>query len=211
MTLAEYRRRMDDIDRRLVALLNERAALSVPIGRIKADNGGHTYSPEREKYVFDHVLGLNEGPLTPEALKEGYRAILAGSRALQRPLHIAYLGPAGTFTHEAAERRFGSAVTYLPTRSIPEIFAATEKGQADYGVVPVENSTEGVVSHTLDMFVDSELQICAEISLAISQHLLAKSDLAAIRRVYSHPQAIAQCRGWLIQNLPGAELVEVGS
>lgn len=211
MNLADCRRQMDEIDRRLVALLSERAALSLAIGRIKAGNGGSTYAPERERFVFDHVLGLNQGPLSAEALKDIYQAILAASRALQRPLHIAYLGPAGTFTHEAAERRFGSSVTYLPTRSIPEVFAAAEKGHADYGVVPVENSTEGVVTHTLDMFVDSELKVCAEISLAVSQHLLSNSGLAEIARVYSHPQAIAQCRGWLMQNLPAAELVEIAS
>lgn len=211
MALEELRRKIDDVDARLVSLLNERATLSVEVGRVKAGDGTSTYAPERERGVFDHVLGLNGGPLSPEALRDIYRSILAGSRALQRPLQIAYFGPAGSFTHEAAQRRFGSVVNYLPARSIPEVFEATEKGHADYGVVPVENSTEGVVTHTLDVFVDSELKICAEIGLAISQHLLSNSTFEDIKRVYSHPQAIAQCRGWLAEHLPHAEVVEVGS
>lgn len=211
MSLEDCRRQVDELDRRLVALLNERAKLSKEIGRIKASNGTDIYAPERERFVFEQILAHNEGPLSPDALKDVYHAILAGSRALQRPLHIAYFGPAGTFTHEAAQRRFGSAVNYLPMRTIPEVFNATEKGLADYGVVPVENSNEGVVSHTLDELVDSELKICAEIALAVSQNLLATSPLSNVQRVYSHPQAIAQCRNWLASHLRSAEVVEVAS
>ncbi|MCL4459566.1 MAG: prephenate dehydratase [Chloroflexi bacterium] len=211
MNLDELRQRIDDIDQQIVALLNARAELSLQIGAVKSDNEVNIYVPERERRVYDNVFQANQGPLSKEAIREIYGSILSASRALQRPLRVAYLGPAATFTHEAAKRRFGTAVEFLPARSIAEVFSETEKGESDYGVVPVENSIEGVVTHTLDMFVDSELKICAEVLLAVSHHLLGKGCLADIRKVCSHPQAIAQSRGWLQEHLPSVELVEVAS
>ncbi len=209
--LAEYRRQIDELDRRLVALLNERARLAQAIGRLKADGEDRVYHPEREAQVLRNVLAANRGPLPDRALLAIYSEILSASRALQQPLRVAYLGPVATFTHEAAKRRFGSSAEFIPCRTIADVFLATQRGEADYGVVPVENSTEGAVAHTLDMFLDTDLQICAEILLPISHNLLGRGRLDQIRRVYSNPQALAQCRRWLQENLPQAELIEVAS
>lgn len=211
MNLEDLRSRIDEIDRQIVALLNARARVVLEIGALKHERDSEVFDPQREKLVVENVVEANEGPLSAEAIRSVYSAIFSASRALQRPLRVAYLGPEATFTHQAAKRRFGDAAQFVPARTIPEVFLMTEKGATDYGVVPVENSNEGVVSHTLDMFVDSELKICAEVTLPITQNLLAKCDLSSIQKVYSHPQAIAQSRGWLTQNLPHVEIVEVTS
>jgi chorismate mutase/prephenate dehydratase len=213
--LAQIRCEIDSIDRQLIALLNRRAEASVQVARIKRNGDVATYVPSREQEVFNNVLSANAGPLTEEHVRAIWGEILSSSRALQRPLRLAYLGPEGTFTQWAAESaarlRFGSFVEYLPCRTIADVFNVTERGQTDYGVVPVENSTEGSVGQTLDLFIDTSLKICSEILLPITQHLLGRGPLSAIRRVYSKDQAIAQCRGWLATNLPDAELVETSS
>ncbi len=209
--LHRLRERIDALDRQLVELLNARAAVSRRIGELKGHSGRPVLDEAREQQVLRRVAAANTGPLSTEMVLEIYRAILSTSRVLQRPIRVAYLGPAATFTHQAARRKFGGSAQYLPAASIGEVFLMSEKGEADYGVVPVENSTEGVVSHTLDMFMASEQKISAEVSLRIAHYLMSKTPLEGIRRVYSHPQALAQCRRWLGEHLPKVEVVEVTS
>jgi chorismate mutase/prephenate dehydratase len=217
--LRVIREEIDRIDRDLIALLNRRASASLEVARAKQEkNGGAataTYIPGREQDVLNNVLAANTGPLTEAHVRAIYSEILSSSRALQRPLRIAFFGPAGTFTHRAAEAaariRFGTFVEYVPGRTVEEVFTLTDRGEADYGVVPVENSTEGSVGQTLDMFIDSPLKICSEILLWITHHLVGHGPLEQVKRVYSHPQALAQCRRWLTTNLPGAEAIESGS
>ncbi|MGH2369508.1 MAG: prephenate dehydratase domain-containing protein, partial [Chloroflexota bacterium] len=213
--LATIRQEIDSIDRQLIELLNRRAAASVEVARIKRDGDVSTYVPSREQEVLNNLLAVNRGPLTEAHVRAIYAEILSASRHLQRPLRIAYFGPAGTFTHRAAEAaarvRFGSFVEYIPARTVEEVFTITERVNADYGVVPVENSTEGSVGQTLDLFIDSPLKICAEILLRITHHLIGHGPLSEVRRVYSHPQALAQCRRWLTNNLPNAETRESSS
>jgi len=211
MSIEKLRGEIDKIDARLVELLNKRAEKVLEIARIKEKEGKSYYSSGREKVVIDRLLSLNKGPLPDRELKEIIKAILNSFLSLQRRLRIVYLGPPATFTHLAAIRNFGQSAEYIPVKNIPEIFIMVEKGKSDYGVVPVENSTEGVVSHTLDMFLDSDLKICAEIILEIAHHLLGKGKLENAKKVYSHPQAIAQCRVWLEQNLPLAKICETES
>ena len=218
--LRAIREEIDRIDRELIALLNRRAEASVSVARIKREQGGEqptvsTYVPGREQEVLNNVLAANGGPLTEAHVRAIYSEILSSSRALQRPLRIAFFGPAGTFTHRAAEAaariRFGSFVEYVPARTVEEVFTMTDRGAADYGVVPVENTTEGSVGQTLDTFIDSPLKISSEILLLISHHLVGHGPLDQVTRVYSHPQALAQCRRWLTTNLPKAEAIESSS
>ena len=211
MDLEFCRRRIDELDIKLLELLNARAEISLQIGAIKAQAGKAIHDPVRENQVRANVAAANRGPLGGAALRAIFREIMSAMSDLQRPRRIAYLGPVATFTHQAAHSRFGGGGEFIPARTIADVFSLAEKGEADYGVVPIENSTDGVVGHTLDLLADSELQICSEISLPISQHLLSRGDLGSILRVYSHPQALAQCRAWLRDNLPNAELMEVSS
>lgn len=216
MTLQELRAEIDQVDREIVALLNRRARLSVKIGQVKREQAGEPsdsviYQPDREAQVYAQVAEHNEGPLPTSALHSIYREILSSSRALQSPVRVGYLGPAATFTYEAAKRHFGSATTYVPCRTIGDVFDEVQKRALDYGVVPIENSIEGSVHYTLDRFLDTDLQICAELELPISQNLLSHGTLDQITRVYSHPQALAQCRKWLSEWLPRAEQIETAS
>jgi len=167
--------------------------------------------PDREKEVYQRVEKLNKGPLSNYALQAVYAEIMSGSLALEKTITIAYLGPPATFTHIAALKKFGSQVRYHPAKSISDIFTEVERGRCDYGVVPVENSIEGAVNHTLDVFIESDLKICSEINLEISHNLLAKCKLNKIKKIYSNPQVFGQCRLWLESNLPNAELIEVSS
>ncbi len=213
--LAAVRDEIDTIDRQLIDLLNRRAAASVEVARIKREGAVTTYVPSREQEVLNHILAANTGPLTEAHVRAIYSEIFSASRHLQRPLRVAYFGPPGTHTHRAAEGaarvRFGSFVDYIPLGTVEDVFGATERGNADYGVVPVENSTEGSVGQTLDLFIDSPLKICAEILLRITHHLVGQGPLESVQRVYSHPQALAQCRRWLLTNLPAVETVESSS
>ncbi|HEX2481301.1 MAG TPA: prephenate dehydratase [Methylomirabilota bacterium] len=212
MGLDEWRARIDEIDRQLLRLLNQRAQLSLEIGRAKRESGESVLVPEREQEILDELARLNPGPLPPGAIRAIWSEVLSASRGLQRPFRAAYLGPQGTNTHLAALRHFGSSAELLSARGIPEVFDEVERGRADVGVVPIENSSEGVVNHTLDGLIDSELLICGEVSLEIHHHLLSRAtDLGDIKRVFSHPQALAQCRGWLNRHLPDAEVVEMAS
>lgn len=211
--LDELRSSIDAVDAELIELLDKRTGYAIEIGRRKAELGLGVYSPEREKEVFDRIAARNAGKRFPDAaLRQVFTEIISVSRALQQPLVVAYLGPKASYTHMAVLKHFGSAVEALASESVPDIFAAVERGQADYGMLPIENSNEGVVSHNLDQFVDSPLSIVAEIYVKISHCLLSTcTDLAQVKKLYGHPQALAQCRMWIQNNLPNAEIVESAS
>lgn len=211
MSILDHRKAIDRIDRQLVRLLNERVRHAREIGALKKQHGEEIYAPHRERTVLERICRLNPGPLPEENLRAIYREIMSGALALEKPTTIAYLGPEATFTHQAALQRFGTSVSYLPLKTIADVFAEVAKRRADYGVVPVENSTEGVVTHTLDMFMDSDLKIVAQIVMPISQCLLSRAPRARIRRLYIHPQSLAQCRDWLRKNLPDVEIIETAS
>jgi chorismate mutase/prephenate dehydratase len=213
-TLDEIRARIDELDARLVALIGERAALVVEAARAKSENGAPEsyYRPDREAAILRRVMEQNQGPLSNEAVGRLWRELMSECLALEQKLRIAYLGPEGTFTHAALLKHFGQAVETVPQAGIDLVFREVELGNCHYGVVPVENSIEGVVTHTLDLLANSALKICGEIALRIQQHLLSKSaDLKSIRKVYSHQQSISQCRRWLDDHLPQADRIAVSS
>jgi chorismate mutase / prephenate dehydratase len=206
------RTKINQIDNKLIDLIHQRTGIVLDIGQAKTDGNQPIYSPQREKEVYRRLLKNAKGPMPLESLKAIFREIMSGSLALEKDLLVSYLGPRATFTHQAALSRFGSSVQYLAMKNINDVFNEVEKGYADYGVVPIENSMEGAVNHTLDMFVDSDLKIYAEIYQDIAHHLMASNNrLASVKRVYSNPQAFGQCRGWLLSNVPNAELIEVSS
>jgi chorismate mutase / prephenate dehydratase len=211
MTLSEHRKVIDQLDAKIVRLLNERTAHALEIGAIKLRAGQEVYAPHRELKVLERVSRLNRGPILRESLRSIYREIMSSALLLQKTMTVAYFGPPATFTHLAAIRRFGSSLLYSPQKTIHDVFSEVSKNRADYGVVPVENSTEGVVTHTLDMFVDSELKIVAQIVLPIQHCLIGRCRRSEIRKLYSHPQAIAQCRRWLQEHLPTVEIIETSS
>ncbi|MBL9127885.1 MAG: prephenate dehydratase [Verrucomicrobiales bacterium] len=212
MTLAELRQAIDHCDEQIVRLLNDRTRHVLRIGELKRAAGEEIYVPNRERAVLQRICKLNEGPITDDSLRHIYREVMSSALALEKPMTIAYFGPEATFTHQAAIRRFGSSVAYAPMKTIGDVFTDVAKNRADYGVVPVENSTEGVVNHTLDMFIDSELKIVAQIILPIQHCLLGKATRRdQVKRLYSHPQALAQCRQWVQIHLPTAEIIEASS
>lgn len=213
--LAGLRRQIDALDDRILALLNERARLAQAIGQLKR---GSVYRPEREAQVVRRLQAANPGPLPAEAVERLFREIMSACRALEQPLTVAYLGPAGTFSEAAAIKQFGHAVCSLPKASIDEVFRALERGEVQFGIVPVENSTEGAVNRTLDLLLTSSLKICGEVMLRVRQHLMRRADAVAgeeglegIKVVYSHAQSLAQCHEWLNQNLPKARRIRVAS
>ena len=211
-SLESLRERVREKDRELVQLLNERAALALDIGRIKHSEGIDIYDPAQERKVRDCILRFNQGPLPDDALQAIFREVIAVSRRLQAPLSAAYFGPEASFTHLAALSHFGEGSRLSPQPGISEVFDEVERQKVLCGVVPIENSLEGSVKQTLDRLVVTPLTIRAEIFLRIAHHLLSVGGaLAGIRRIYSHPQALAQCRVWVRTNLPGAELIESGS
>lgn len=212
MDLDELRKRIDVLDQQILDLLNQRAAVVQQIGLVKLQEGLDFHAPQREEEILERLTQENPGPFPGRAIRSVYREIISACRALEHPLGVAYLGPKATFTHLACLKRFGGAAEFIPVRSIRDVFQEVEKGKVEYGVVPIENSTEGVVSHTLDMFVDSDLKICGEILLEVSHHLLSLSgEKAAIEKITSHAHAIAQSRRWLEANLPHIPILEVAS
>ncbi len=212
MKLSELRKAVDRVDDQVLALLNKRANLTKKIGALKAKRNEGVYVPDREKQIYRRLTRQNSGPLSEKSIKAIYREIMSSSLGLEKGVSIAYLGPELTFTHLASLKKFGSSVNYLSCDSITDVFTEVERERADYGVVPIENSIEGAVNHTLDMFIDSELKICSEVFLEVSHNLLSKeSDRRNIKRIYSNPQVFGQCRVWLETNLPKMELVEVSS
>ncbi len=206
------RKKIDHVDEKIVGLLNERASLALKIGHAKSEGNEEIYVPGREKQIFQRISTLNRGPLSTEAVRVIYREVLSASRALEAALKIAYFGPEGTFTHMAAREKFGSSAAFVPAPSIADVFQEVGQRRAAYGVVPVENSTEGVVTNTLDMLVEADVKICAEISLDIHLYLLSRSGLAGdILRIVSHPQPLAQCRRWLASHFPQTAVAAVAS
>jgi len=212
--LADIRDRIDEIDQQIQDLLNARAEAAKEVARIKlaSDPDAVFYRPEREAQVLRMVKQRNKGPLDAESVALLFREIMSACLALELPLKVAYLGPAGTFTQAAAYKHFGHAVDTMSMAAIPDVFQEVESGSCHYGVVPVENSSEGVVSHTLDMFLNSPLKICGEVTLRIHHNLLGRNgDPSSLKVVYSHQQSLAQCRGWLDRHLPSVERTPVGS
>ncbi len=211
--LEAIRREIDELDNELLALISRRAELAKKVAEVKDDEGSaHYYRPEREAEVLRSLVEGNDGPLPGRHVSRIFQEIMSACRALQKPLAVAYLGPEGTFSERAALKHFGHAIDSRPVDSIGAVFRQVESGGGDYGVVPIENSTEGVVGHTLDLFVSSELSICGEVELRIHHCLMAKGgSLADIAKIYSHQQSFAQCRRWLDANLPQAKQETVSS
>ena len=212
--LGERRRRINEVDEQIQALINERARFAQQVGVAKGDLGSAVdyYRPEREAEVLRSVLDRNQGPLRDEEMLRLFREIMSACLAQQEPLKIGFLGPEGTFTQTAVFKHFGHSVRALPFHTIDEIFQEVESGAADFGVVPIENSTEGSVSNTLDMFLTSPLKIAGEIELRIEQHLLGQmKGLENVERICAHEQSLAQCRGWLREYLPHVELIGMSS
>ena len=215
--LEAIRVRIDEIDSRLHELINERARLAQQVG-ISKHAAGHTvdfYRPEREAQVLRLARERNRkerGPLRDEEILRLFREIMSACLAQQEPLKVAFLGPEGTFTQQAVYKQFGHSVRALPLTSIEEVFHEVESGTADFGVVPIENSSEGTVNNTLDMFLTSPLGICGEVELRIHHNLMGRmASLGDVQRICAHQQALAQCRGWLAENLPGVERMPVSS
>lgn len=212
--LGEIRQRINAVDEQIQALINERARYAQQVGVAKGDLGSAVdyYRPEREAEVLRSVLDRNEGPLRDEEMLRLFREIMSACLAQQEPLKIGFLGPEGTFTQTAVFKHFGHSVRALPFHTIDEIFQEVESGAADFGVVPIENSTEGSVNNTLDMFLTSPLKIAGEIELRIEQHLLGMmKGLENVERICAHEQSLAQCRGWLREYLPHVELIGMSS
>ncbi len=211
MDLDAIRKKIDSLDEEIVTLLNKRLALASEIGRVKRENGTAVYVPKREEEVLRRLAGYNKGPLGEKALRAVYREIMSAAIALEKQTCIAFLGPEATFTHQAAMKKFGASLEYRPFINIADIFTAVEKGEVDYGVIPIENSTEGAVFHSLDLLAESDLKIVAQVYLEITHTLLSCSPLKEIERVYSKDQALGQCRRWLQTHLPRAELRDFSS
>lgn len=211
MSLSDLRKKIDVLDAKLVQLLNDRAELSLSIGKEKIKQKKSIYCPEREKEILTRLKTLNRGPMADDAFEAIYREIMSSSLALEKTLHVAYLGTEGSFTYMAAKKRFGSSVDYISCSSILEVFQKVERDECDYGVVPIENSVEGAVTHTFDLLVDSDLKICRQELLKISHNLLSRSPVEKIKNIYSNPQVFGQCRNWLLQHMPCAGQIFVAS
>ena len=212
--LSQLREQIDAIDDQILALISERASCAQQVAEVKRTEGDASfYRPEREAQVLRHVMMKNQGPLDNEEMARLFREIMSACLALEQPVKVAFLGPEGTFTQEAALKHFGHSALAVPLGAIDEVFREVAAGAVNYGVVPVENSTEGMINHTLDTFLDSTLKICGEVELRIHHHLLVGPNTHPdrITRIYSHAQSLAQCRQWLDAHYPKAERVAVSS
>jgi chorismate mutase / prephenate dehydratase len=210
--IARLRAKINRIDDQVLSLVNQRASAAREIGRLKEKVSDRIYLPSREEEIFERLEKVNKGPFPTDSIKPVFREIISACRSLERNLRVAYLGPEAAFTHIAAREQFGHKTEFRPELSVKDVFESVEKGAADFGVVPVENSTEGVVAHTLDMFLDSNLNISAEIILRIHHCLLASAkSMDRIEQIYSHYQALAQCRSWLRKILPNVEVRDAAS
>jgi chorismate mutase/prephenate dehydratase len=208
--LDKHRKAIDALDREILERLNERAKHAQAIGELKG--GALAYRPERETQVLQGLHAENAGPLRNEHVTGIFREVMSACRALEEPLRVAYLGPAGTFSHAAVSKQFGTFVDAVASPTFDDVFRAVESGQADYAVVPIENSTEGAVGRTMDLMVDTELSVCGEVKLRVNQNLLSNAGgLDKITRVYSHGQSLAQCVKWLAQHLPAVPRIAVAS
>ena len=211
MPLDDIRKKIDELDSKLLELLNNRVDLVHEVGEIKKKGGIEIYAPEREESLLKGLIDKSEGRLSDTSIRAIYREIMSAALSLEQDLNIAYLGPQGTWTHQAAISKFGHSVKYSPQESLAGVFDCVARKKADYGVVPIENSTEGAVNHALDMFADSPLRMCAQNLLPIENALMAKIARDKITKLYSHPQVFGQCRNWIQKNFPSADLVEVSS
>ncbi len=211
MPLDDIRTQIDQLDQKLLDLLVDRAALVHEVGVIKKKEGLQIYAPEREDALLKRLSAMNAGRLPEKSVQAIFREIMSCALSLEDDLTVAYLGPEGTWTHQAAIQKFGHSINYTPQSNFADVFDEVERRKAHYGVVPIENSTEGAISHTLDLFVDSPLQICAQILLRIENCLLACIPREEIKTLYSHPQVFGQCKNWILRHFPNADLVEVSS
>ncbi len=210
--LAEFRKQIDDLDEEIVKSIEERAKIASKIGEIKRESNVPVYRPDREREVYEKIKKLNQGPLSHSSMVSIYREIMSASISLEKGLVIAYLGPEGSFSNQATRMRFGASIQSVQYSSIPEVFRSVETKKADYGVVPVENSSEGLVNSTLDQFLLSDLVIYSEIYMRISIHLLGfETDLSKIKTLYGIKIANEQCKNWISSNLPNCEIVETSS
>lgn len=210
-SLASLRGQIDKLDTEIVRLINERAKIAIQIGKIKDQDGQPVYAPNREEEVLARVVETSKGPLKPQCVRAVFRELISGSRSLERVLRVAYLGPAYSYSHLAALDRFGQSVELVPVASISAVFEEVSRGHANFGLVPLENSTDGRIADTLDNFARLPLKVCGEVQLWIHHCLLAKCARADVTEVYSKPQAISQCRNWLAKHLPQARVVELTS
>ncbi|MHC4204673.1 MAG: prephenate dehydratase [Planctomycetota bacterium] len=211
MSLEELRRRIDELDNQLVMLLNERARVVVDIGKLKNKTDKPVYAPDREKDVFARIIKANEGPLPDKCLIAIWRELMSGSFVLERPLRIGYLGPGGSFSHNAAMLKFGQSVEYEPLADITSIFDEVSKGHCDLGLAPVENTMGGGVIETLDALIDSDVKVCAEVLMAIHHNLLGNCSMEQVEKIYSKPEVFAQCRNWLSATFKGTQTIPVAS
>ena len=211
MPLDQVRKNIDQIDQQLIDLLSQRSELVHEVGVIKKSEGLQIYAPEREAALLKRLEKMNQGRLPEKSIRAIYREIMSAALALEDNLTVAYLGPEGTWTHQAAIKKFGHSINYSAQPNFAEVFDQVTRRKAHYGVVPIENSTEGAISHTLDLFVDSPLQICAQVLLRIENGLMAAIPREEIKTLYSHPQVFGQCRNWILRHFPDADLVEVSS
>jgi len=210
--MTELRKRIDAIDTQILSLINERAGCAIEVGEYKKQHNLEFYAPEREQQVLEALGDKNKGPFPTPVLRHIFREIMSASLSLEKPLRIAFLGPLATFTHQAGLQHFGLSGEFLPRKDIAEVFDEVERGKADYGVVPVESTAEGAVDHTLDLLVSSKLKICSEVMLEVTSSLLSKTgDIKDIKKICSHPHALAQCTKWLREKLSGVPVVEVSS
>ena len=207
MDLSHLRKKIDGLDAKIVELLNDRAAITLSIGQEKIKNNKPIYAPDREQDVLRRIKALNRGPIKNEGVEAIYREVMSASLNLEKPLRIAYMGPEATFSHLASLKKFGSSVGHVACDNVAEVFSKVESGDCDYGVVPIENSIEGVVTHTMDLLAESDLKICSQVLLDVTHHLMSKGSLSQIKEVYSHPQILGQCRQWLLKNMPKAHLI----
>ena len=210
--LAECRMKIDKIDNEILGLLNKRAKVVIEVGHIKNMKDEKFYVPKREKHILQRLAKKNKGPFPNDALKTVMREIISASLSLEKPLKIAFLGPKATFTHLACIKHFRLSSDMVPKRNISDVFDEVGRDKALLGVIPIENTTEGIVTHTLDMLVNSDLKICAEIMIRVSHDLLNLSGkLSDVKKIYSHPHALAQCKNWLMKNLPNVPIFDVDS
>lgn len=210
--IKELRAKIDSIDDKILELLNQRARFVIEIGKTKLQGKRDFYAPEREKEIYRRLTQNNQGPFPNQALKNVFREIMSASLSLEKPLKVAYLGPKATFTHQACMQYFGLSAEFVPKKDIADVFDDVNRAKVDFGVVPIENTTEGVVSHTIDMFVTSDIKICGEITIEVALSLLNKTGkLGDVKKIYSHPHAIAECKEWLKEHVPDVPVFDVSS
>lgn len=211
MSLKELRKKIDAIDEKLVELINQRARIVIEIGKLKQAHETQIYVPHREKEVLDKIAELNKGPLPDKTMQAIWRELMSGSFFLERPLQIGYLGPQGSFSHNAAILKFGLSVDYEALSDIRAIFEEVSKGHCDFGIVPVENSAGGGIRETLDAFIETDVLVCGEANMAIHHNLLANCPMHEVKRIYSQPEVFAQCRNWLAATFKDAETIPMAS